>query len=82
MNRLARPLADDPAIVAGESGAAGLAGLLRVAGDGALRQALELDASARVLVVNSEGATDPGRYRDLVGLRPEDVTAAARENEA
>lgn len=82
MNRLARPLADDPAIVAGESGAAGLAGLLRVARDGALRQALELDASARVLVVNSEGATDPGRYRDLVGLRPEDVTGAARENEA
>ena len=31
MNRLARPAGDDPAIVAGESGGAGLAGLIRAA---------------------------------------------------
>lgn len=70
MNRLARPSAGDPAIVAGESGGAGLAGLRRAAADPAMRAALRLDASSRVLVVNTEGATDPGRYEVLVGLSP------------
>jgi diaminopropionate ammonia-lyase len=70
MNRLARPSANDPAIVAGESGAAGLAGLLCALRDPAARAALRLDAAARVLVFNTEGATDPGRYAELVGLAP------------
>ncbi len=26
-----------------------------------------------MLVVNTEGATDPGRYAELVGMAPEDV---------
>ncbi|TIW70116.1 MAG: diaminopropionate ammonia-lyase, partial [Mesorhizobium sp.] len=64
MSRLARPSGDDPAIVSGESGGAGLAGLIRAAGDKKLRAALGLDAGSRVLIVNSEGATDPGRYAD------------------
>jgi threonine dehydratase len=33
MNRLARPAGNDPAIVAGESGGVGLAGLIRAAAD-------------------------------------------------
>ncbi|MDX8526359.1 diaminopropionate ammonia-lyase [Mesorhizobium sp. MSK_1335] len=73
MNRLARPSGDDPAIVSGESGGAGLAGLIRVAGDKKMRAALHLDAGSRVLIVNSEGATDPGRYAELVGMTPEEV---------
>ncbi len=68
MNRLARPVGDDPAIVAGESGGAGLAGLVQVAGNPALRAQLGLNAAARVLVFNTEGATDPARYLALVGL--------------
>lgn len=60
-------------IVAGESGAAGLAGLLAAADDPEVRAELALDADARVLVVNTEGATDPGAYEDIVGRRPEDV---------
>lgn len=76
MNRLARPSGDDPAIVSGESGGAGLAGLIRAAGDKKLRAALGLDAGSRVLIVNSEGATDPGRYADLVGMAPEEVGRA------
>jgi diaminopropionate ammonia-lyase len=75
MNRLARPAAGDPAIVAGESGCAGLAGLLNAAGDAAARHALGLDAEARVLIINTEGATDPARYRELVGLSPEEVAS-------
>ncbi|TIM60472.1 MAG: diaminopropionate ammonia-lyase, partial [Mesorhizobium sp.] len=62
MNRLARPSGTDPAIVSGESGGAGLAGLIRAAGDKKMRGALGLDAHSRVLIINSEGATDPGRY--------------------
>ena len=66
MNRLARPVADDPVVVAGESGGAGLAGLIRAAGDPAVRAQLKLDATSRVFVVNTEGATDPARYAELV----------------
>lgn len=73
MNRLARPSGSDPAIVSGESGGAGLAGLIRALAAPEMRSALGLDANSRVLVINTEGATDPGRYAELVGLRPEDV---------
>jgi diaminopropionate ammonia-lyase len=76
MNRLARPAGDDPAIVSGESGGAGLAGLIRAAGDNKMRAALGLDASSRVLIINSEGATDPGRYAELVGMAPDEVANA------
>jgi len=76
MNRLARPAGNDPAIVSGESGGAGLAGLIRAAADRKMRAALGLDGNSRVLIINSEGATDPGRYADLVGIAPEEVGRA------
>ncbi len=55
-------------IVAGETGAAGLAGLLRVV-DGSereVRESVGLDPSARVLLICTEGATDPDAYARLV----------------
>jgi diaminopropionate ammonia-lyase len=61
-----RLLARD-AVVSGESGAAGLAGLLLAAGDGAARAALGLGASSRVLLFSTEGATDAALYARLVG---------------
>ncbi|RWF88335.1 MAG: diaminopropionate ammonia-lyase, partial [Mesorhizobium sp.] len=64
---------NDPAIVSGESGGAGLAGLIRAAGDKGMRAALGLDATSRVLVINSEGATDAGRYTELVGAVPREL---------
>jgi diaminopropionate ammonia-lyase len=76
MNRLARPAGRDPAIVAGESGGAGLAGAIRAATDPDLRARLGLAASSRIFVINTEGATDPDRYAELVGLRPSDVAPA------
>ncbi|MBP1861781.1 diaminopropionate ammonia-lyase [Rhizobium herbae] len=76
MNRLARPSGNDPAIVAGESGGAGLAGLIRAVADPEIRAALGLNATSRVLVINTEGATDPKRYTELVGIAPEEVGAA------
>jgi diaminopropionate ammonia-lyase len=47
-------------VVSGESGAAGLAGLL------AFRQELGLTAAEHVLVISTEGATDPDAYREIV----------------
>jgi diaminopropionate ammonia-lyase len=78
MNRLARPAGNDPAVVAGESGGAGLAGLIRAA-DPEIRAALGLSEASRVFVINTEGATDPARYTELVGLSPDAVTRLAAE---
>lgn len=77
MNRLARPKGRDPAIVAGESGGAGFAGVVRAMTCDAARQALLLDKRSRVLVFNTESATDPDRYTDLVGLTPDAVMKTA-----
>jgi diaminopropionate ammonia-lyase len=77
MQRLACPLPDDPAVIAGESGGVGLAGLLRVARDPSWRDMIGLSADARVFLINTEGATDPVLYERLVGRKPGDV---ARES--
>ncbi len=50
----------------GESGVAGLLGLIEVARDGERRRAIELDERSRVLVFNTEGATDPELYARIV----------------
>jgi diaminopropionate ammonia-lyase len=54
-------------IVAGESGVAGLAGLLLAAADPGARSTLGLDAASRVLLFSTEGATDPELYATLAG---------------
>ncbi len=63
-------------IVAGECGAAGLAALTALAEDGHLadashlagaREALALGADTRVLLLSTEGATDPEAYRRMIG---------------
>ena len=79
-----RRLADrtEEPIVAGESGAAGLAGLLAAAGDEALRAALKLDADSRVLLINTETATDPGSFERIVGRSPEEVLGGQRRTVA
>ena len=66
MRALARPLAADKAIISGESGAATMGALLEVAGDEAARAALGLDARARVLLISTEGDTDPVNYRRVM----------------
>lgn len=76
MRRLAQPAAGDPPIVAGESGVAGLAGLVQLTADPELRRQTGLDDHAIVLVINTEGATDPELYTTLVGSTPEQVLSA------
>jgi diaminopropionate ammonia-lyase len=73
MRRLARPDGGDPAIVAGESAVAGLAGALAARQDPQWAASLALDDASRILVFGSEGATDPALYAQLTGLRPQDV---------
>ena len=65
MRRLAQPKANDPVIVAGASGACGLASLLAILHDETLRPvrvASGLHAASRVMVIVTEGATDPDLY--------------------
>ncbi|MCA2012097.1 diaminopropionate ammonia-lyase [Cereibacter sphaeroides] len=76
MRRLARPLPGDPAVVAGESGGVGLAGVIAVLQDPALAARIGLGAKARVLVINTESATDPAVYERLTGLAPKAVLEA------
>lgn len=52
-------------IVAGESGVAGLAGLMSLSGENRAR--VGLTSTSRVLVIGTEGATDPEIYRRIVG---------------
>jgi diaminopropionate ammonia-lyase len=66
LRRLARPVAGDKALRIGESGVAGLAGLIAASGDQSMRAALGLDANSRVLLIGTEGATDPDLYEKLL----------------
>lgn len=67
MRLLAAGSTRDVPVLAGESGAAGLAGLMVLRGDAAASRAAGLDAASRVLVINTEGATAPAVYRHLMG---------------
>jgi diaminopropionate ammonia-lyase len=73
---LADPAAGDPPVVSGETGAAGLAALLAADGDPRIRAALQLDGDARVLLLGSEGDTDPAIYRRIVGRTADEILAA------
>jgi len=75
MRRLAHPYPGDPAVVAGESGGVGLAGLIKALGTPSIRASLKLDQEARILLINTEGATDPTRYQEIVGVSAEAVRA-------
>jgi diaminopropionate ammonia-lyase len=79
MRRLARPEDDDPVVVAGESGGVGLAGLTVAMRDADCRVAIGLDLDSRVFVINTEGATDPGRYQELVGMAATFLQQEARD---
>lgn len=64
-------------LVSGETGAAALAGLVEVLSTdstGELRQYLGAGPASSVLVICTEGATDPVAYREIVGCDPEAVS--------
>ena len=60
-------------VVAGESGAASTGGLLELMKGVAtrrVREALEVGPATRVLLISTEGATDPVSYQQIVGRSP------------
>ena len=66
---LANPLPDDAAVEAGESGSVGI-GLLDLLVNnpdfGNLKKALEIGPDSTLLFFNTEGATDPENYREIL----------------
>ena len=75
MSLLAKPSAPDLANVAGETGSVGLGLLLAIEKSPELKQLLWLNARSRVLILGSEGDTDPAIYQSVVGRSAEQVTA-------
>lgn len=65
----ANPLDDDPHIVSGESGSVPLGFAFTALHDADakdLKEALKLDENSTILVISTEGDTDPVRYREIV----------------
>jgi len=60
----------DMGVVAGESGAGGVAGLIAATENRDFRHAISLGSDARVLTFGTEGATDPEIYERIVGRSP------------
>jgi diaminopropionate ammonia-lyase len=60
-------------LVSGETGAAGIGGVLALLHDPSLsaaRASLGIESSTRILVICTEGATDPAAYEQIVGTSP------------
>ncbi len=69
MRKFYYPTNGDPKIVSGESGAAGMAGLLKLARDPAfsvLKEKLQIGSQTKVLLINTEGDTDRRSFRKIV----------------
>jgi len=69
MVTLARPVGSDQKIVSGESGAAGLGGLLCLLSDSSMSKAktqLGLGKNSRILIISTEGDTDPENYQKIL----------------
>ena len=75
MTRLAAGNVADIPLVAGESGAAGYAGVEVVANDPDVARAIGMNSESRVLVISTEGATAPSLYRECVGETADSVLA-------
>lgn len=75
VRRFANPAAGDPPIVAGETGGSGLAALLAAHQHADVRATLGLGPDSRVLLLGSEGDTDPTIYRQVVGRTAAEVLA-------
>jgi diaminopropionate ammonia-lyase len=65
MRILANPLGCDPHVVSGESGAAVGVGLVSLLAED-MKKALKLDRDSKILIISTEGDTDPDHYRKVV----------------
>ncbi len=69
MRVLGNPIKGDPQVISGESGAVGM-GFLKLVMEKecyeSIREKLQLDANSIVLIISTEGDTDPAHYRKVV----------------
>ena len=70
MTALAQGGLGDGKIEAGESGVAGLIAGIAAAMDKSFRNEMEIDEHSKILVIGTEGTTDPETYEKLTGLKP------------
>lgn len=75
MRILGNPLSGDPNVVSGESGAVGLGFLSLIMQDDRLKEIAEklnINKDSKILVISTEGDTDPEGYREIVweGMYP------------
>ena len=66
MRAYANPLAGDPRIISGESGAVTYGLLLEILKDNELKSLWKMDDKSVILLINTEGATDPEGYDRIV----------------
>ncbi len=69
MRLLANPKYPDPKVISGESGAVGMGVLNLLLTDTnycEIAQILKLDANSRILLISTEGDTDPVNYKKIV----------------
>lgn len=69
MRIYATPLKGDPFIVSGESGAVtlgALIGILTEEGLKDIKESLKLDSQSHILLINTEGNTDPDLFRQII----------------
>ena len=69
MRMLGNPIGDDERVISGESGAVTMGVLSSLLGSSYLKEArtrLGLDKNSRILLLSTEGDTDPQKYRSIV----------------
>jgi len=69
MRILSSPIGSDPRVISGESGAVGL-GLVSILSEGeklrGMAEKLGIDENSKILIISTEGDTDPVGYRNIV----------------
>jgi diaminopropionate ammonia-lyase len=75
MQSLAKDACSKNPIVGGESAVAGLAALIATTENAELSQSLGIDQNSHILILGTEGATDPEIYQQLVGKTAAQVLA-------
>ena len=73
MQALATDACSQTAIVGGESAVAGLSALMAITQNPSLQNSLDLNENSHVLILGTEGATDPEIYQQLVGKTAEQI---------
>ena len=72
MQVLASPIKDDPRVISGESGASALGALIELCISNkyrAFKKKINLNRTSKILLINTEGNTDPVNYDRVINIR-------------